>query len=431
MESKYFFILMFLCPIWSMGQAPEENPSSQFPVNTNPTSFVTTSPGAAPDPCLDPPTPPTRPGLFLLDGDFENFGTSDAATCDVESNCFLTHPTATLQDNCISTLWKVSHGTPEVCTDNGNYQIHLWSGDWSGNGDLEGEGIFYDCVLDRCENYEISLKLKTSGPVKKIYFYLVDGIQHKEPDANIQVPESSFFDVPSNFNRIQLIHEIDNFDTPDGNWDEITLPVFSPIFHNMKFWIYPLDDKLNASNGPDLLFVDDVTDGLPGSVSTCDSIINYTTNPVPETTKGLEINASGSVSINSGQNVEFIAGSQILIQPGATINSGAEFCARIVPCVSANNCNVGLPTFQGLKSTQRQDPVIYPNPMQNTVSVQLENIEKFSIRLLDKWNREIPVTYETITSGSIQISLKGMSPGIYYLKLSSSGKVIVERIIIK
>lgn len=437
MKSKCFLILLLLWSAWSNGQTPQKTEkrvqATQFPINPNPVFFETSSVEIlSPDFCLDPPIPPTRPGLFQLDGDFENFGTSNGSSCQVETDCFMTHTTASLQDNCISTLWKVSHGTPEICISDGNHQIHLWSGDWSGNGDLEGEGIFYDCVLDRCQNYEISLKLKSSGPIKKIYFYLVDGIQHKERDANTFEPESSFYDIPSGFNNIQLIHEIDNFNTPNGNWDKVTLPIFSPLFTNMKFWIYPLDDKLNASDGPDLLFIDEVTDGLPGSAGTCEGLVNYNANPIPEITKALEIRASGSVSINIGENVEFAAGNEIALLPGITINNGADFFAHIVPCVTGNNCDILLPTSGNLRSVNNKEvAIIYPNPAQNSINIKVENPEQYEIQLLDGWNKEVPIDYEIIESGLIQISRKGLNPGIYYLRLSSPEDVIVERIILE
>ncbi|MEM6817013.1 MAG: hypothetical protein AAF600_21915, partial [Bacteroidota bacterium] len=97
-----------------------------------------------------------------------------------------------------------------------NHFMHIWSGNWTNDSDFEGEGLFYDCELFACRNYDISLSLSSTSTIDKIYFYIAKGLRHKEKDGNEWNPESSFYKVPSVANAY-LAHSITN-------------PSFQPIF---------------------------------------------------------------------------------------------------------------------------------------------------------------------------------------------------------
>ncbi len=437
--------LVVLMTIDGLGQA---NPLRQIGIQKMPKTFQSTKeyahdfvPGSevfVEDPCIAPITPPVRDGLFQLYGDFELFGSSWASTCTViQDECNVTHPVATLQENCAVTSWKVSHGTPEICVDaEGNHKIHLWSGDWGGDGDVEGEGVFFNCGLNRCNNYEFTMKLSSFGTIDKVYFFLVPNPVHRELDGTQYdlIENNPFYHIP-NYSDLQLIDVIENFNSPTPV--EHKLPVFSPFRNNAKLWIYPFDRDVLTSAGIDLLFIDDVTDGKPGSISTCEGNISYTTT-VPSFTKANRITAQGSVTINSPSSVEFVAGREIFLKPNFHARQGSEFIARILPCVTSSVCpavpvvRVNSETMLPLPSEMDVDQgvTIYPNPAARRITIRLDRdigpVE--AIEIVDPFQQTTRFPAQLDPNQEIHLDLQGFKIGVYHVRIITPNEVIVKRI---
>lgn len=385
-----------------------------------------------------------KPGMFIFDGDFEGFINSSHGVDKVcvSTDYTKTHEIATLQDNtCLPSTWKASHGTPELGINNGNHFLHIWSGNWTNDGDFEGEGVFFDCPLLFCAYYSISLKLSSKGSIDKVYFYLASGIQNKVKDGNEFNAESAFYKVPS-VTSSQLLYTITNFNSGSGNWVNIDIPVFKPNSPDMKLWIFTEDSNVNvgaAGQSPDLLFIDNVNDGILGSSTTCSGSINYNNSgiTVPNTTKALDITASVPVSQNGA--TEFIAGSFISLQSGFI--AGANFKASIIKCANSNNCPSILPynlTASGSETEAKieaeGDVTVYPNPaanhifIGNLVNEEIKSVTLFSLVTGQEFKFDNIIDQEGVTKVELGSELQ---KGISILKISTDKKTYYKKIVVE
>lgn len=395
--------------------------------------------------CRGYPTTPFMPGMFQYDGDLESFATASHGTTTqcVATIYTITHQMAPFQDNtCTSSAWKVSHGTPELGTNQSNHFMHIWSGNWTTDSDFEGEGLFYDCELIACANYNISLRLSSTATISKIYFYIASGLQHKAKDGNEWYPESSFYKVP-NVTSAYLIHSITNFNSGDNNWINISLPSFAPPDFGMKLWVFSEDSKTNVSQlGADLLFIDDVTDGLLGSSSTCAGNINYSNGSIPSFSKANTIIASVGATLGS---TEFVGGSTVTLSPGFYTASNSIFHARIIPCTTGNNCPVGCSTCRTSRGGTPIEEVtevknqefytlnIYPNPSNGKITLDKPIGEKvISVYLIEQaTGREVGFSQYEDLDRSIKFTMKAFSSGAFIFFLRTEKQTYINRIIIE
>ncbi|MGC3946366.1 MAG: T9SS type A sorting domain-containing protein [Chryseolinea sp.] len=396
------------------------------------------------DPCAGSPwnaSNPDRAGRFIAEGDFELFAGSLVG--NTPGSCVVTDLTAThavqslQQSGCYVSKWKVSHGTPEVCVQpvefsQDNRFLHIWSGDWSGDGTIEGEGIFYDCALNSCGFYEISLLLKSTAPIKKILFYAASGLVHRPKDGTEATSgEVPFYDKP-NIPNAQQIAVINNFNSQ--NWVRITLPVFRPNGPDMKFWMYTEDDKFDiVHNGVDLLFIDEVTDGTFGSNATCSKNMVYATNSVvPQIVRGISITAP--VTITPAKYTDFGASSFIKLTPGFNALSGSNFYAHIVPCSSGSNCPAPPPNTLVAPDESAQSKLnleVYPNPAVKSINVEKkgETIKEMKI-YRESDGQEVGFSHYTETKDAIEAGLENLQPGTYILMIRTSAGTQSSRIVL-
>ncbi len=401
--------------------------------------------------CPGPSSVPYTPGMFQFDGDLEPFANSShgvdcpssPCTFCVSSDFSKTHALASLQDNaCHNSLWKVSHGTPEIGINQNNHFMHIWSGDWESDGDFEGEGVFYDCELQACLTYQISLRLSSTALIKKINFYIASGLQHKIKDGNQWTPESSFYKVPSVTNAY-LVHTITDFNSGSNNWINVTIPVFVVPDVGMKLWIFTEDDNKIKTTGVDLLFIDDVTDGFPGSSSTCTGNINYTVSPIPAFTKANLISASVATTLSS---TEFAGGANIKLSPGFRTAVNSNFYAHIIPCTTVNNCPTGCVicrTSDGGAMVQKEEMVqikdqyfyklnLHPNPTNGELFIDKPMSEKVvSIHLIEEsTGREVGFTnYEDLDT-SIKFRVDHSVKGVFIFYLKTEKQTYAVRVVV-
>jgi hypothetical protein len=460
MPVKTFFVTLFVaithCGIAQVLQ--DSTDYSSYPLSENPVPGPLLHPGFAGNPCAGSTTSssnPFQPGMFRLDGDFENFRGSSHGTNEVcvSTDFTNTHEVATLQDaSCSTSLWRVSHGTPEVgfniaegspfIFNRGNHFIHLWAGDWDGNNDFEGEGIFYDCSFLACEYYKISLRLSSTGLIKKVFFYLAEGLVHKSSTSDQFKPESDFYNVPA-VAHAQLLHTITNFNST--SWVDVQLPGFMMQQTGLKLWIYTEDDNKRKNSGIDLLFIDALTDGLPGSSSTCDGIVTITNGTAPSFVKGLTITASGSSTTAPNSFTEFQAGSSITLLPNFHTGPNASFNAHIVPCVSANNCpselyvrkavhNEGQPdnAISDEHTAEKLSIVIFPNPAQENFTLKLSEPAKVvaPVLIYDVTGRVVRKEAFQVGESEKTISADTFTSGLYRITVNSNGTLVSQKVII-
>jgi len=70
----------------------------------------------------------------------------------------------------------------------------------------------------------------------------------------------------------------------------------------------------------------------------------------------------------------------------------------------------------------------YPNPVNDILIVQLQNIKIENVILLDALGNYLEFTYR-IDKDKINIDLKSFAPGIYFIRLNSDGKMLSQKII--
>ena len=185
-----------------------------------------------------------------------------------------------------------------------------------------------------------------------------------------------------------------------------------------------------------------------------DNDVMFTSSDMPNTQYAdviakQKITTSGTVNVNSGNTLSMRARNSIVLQPGFSIQAGAEFSAGIEDIDDCEECaaNVSIETVQDV-------PEEY-----DEIAVQIENKSDFSYRVFpDSSNKLINITYSLITemplsielvdffgqklktilhkqnqqagNYTLQIPISDFSTGTYFLTISSSNQTRTEKIII-
>ena len=162
-----------------------------------------------------------------------------------------------------------------------------------------------------------------------------------------------------------------------------------------------------------------------------------------------KLTTSGTVNVNSGNTLSMRARNSIVLQPGFSIQAGAEFSAGIEDIDDCEECaaHVSIETVQDV-------PEEY-----DEIAVQIENKSDFSYRVFpDSSNKLINITYSLITemplsielvdffgqklktilhkhnqqagNYTLQIPISDFSAGTHFLTISSSNQTRIEKIII-
>jgi hypothetical protein len=81
----------------------------------------------------------------------------------------------------------------------------------------------------------------------------------------------------------------------------------------------------------------------------------------------------------------------------------------------------------GIEETENvlTDFFIYPNPVSNTLHVQLDNLQRAQIKILTVWGGEL--LQETIYSGDNAIDLAEIKDGIYFVTIISGERQLNNR----
>ncbi|MEM1324452.1 MAG: S8 family serine peptidase [Bacteroidota bacterium] len=178
---------------------------------------------------------------------------------------------------------------------------------------------------------------------------------------------------------------------------------------------------------------DSVCDDVDLCVGVNDLPLNLTTDPPASETQTTITSITSNVSINSGINVTYEAGSFILLSAGFSVASGATFNAVIQGCPPPNSQEIE--TRQEV-IVDELSMTVYPNPMSESVTIDYELIEAQTtqIVLLDLQGRVIRTIQpsERQVAGQYRINWSAPSElsGLYFVYFRTEDEVRVEKLMI-
>ena len=186
-----------------------------------------------------------------------------------------------------------------------------------------------------------------------------------------------------------------------------------------------------------------------------DNNVTFTSSDMPNTLYAdviakQNITTSGTVNVNNGNTLSMRAGNSIVLQPGFTVQTGAEFSADIEDVDDCEECasNVSDVTVQNVseeydESTEFQiegKPVfsykVFPNSSNKCINITYSiNTEiPLSIELVDLFGKKIktvlPKQKQQVGNYTLQIPISDFPIGTYFLTISSSKQTITKKIII-
>lgn len=192
----------------------------------------------------------------------------------------------------------------------------------------------------------------------------------------------------------------------------------------------PISLYLTVSNLPDpLVAIGDMT--VLSGETTCFNALHT-----------LSFAGNGSeFIIQSGANVEAIAGQRILLYDGVWIHPGANFHAWITtggefcinpPALLANEDYASLEQ-DGYLINSLSDPdfMVYPNPATNRITIEWFGSEPPLNVYYELFDMKGHLVYISEQNGSHfhNLELSGLRPGIYILKVLNNNKVSIKKII--
>lgn len=144
---------------------------------------------------------------------------------------------------------------------------------------------------------------------------------------------------------------------------------------------------------------------------------------------------TGPYSLQSGSNVEFIAGDIIYLQDGFDAIEGTDFHAMIQtvstnpPCSSFYRTSASIVNEKVKSESAVRNSLftVYPNPGTGDFTASIKNANAFNLKVCDVFGRTI-VQNENQNSKSA-IDLSGQPAGIYYFTATENGKQYVEKVI--
>jgi hypothetical protein len=151
--------------------------------------------------------------------------------------------------------------------------------------------------------------------------------------------------------------------------------------------------------------------------------------------------------VNIMGNYKFTAGTNIIFKPGFKVFAGYPFIASIhsplldcgyvaknYPLNSESETVAGEETaiedflFADDISVGNNGLMVYPNPSQGKVTIQLNESEVFTVQILNM-NGSLIYSQE-VTSGSTEVETEGFNQGMYLVKVSTGNEVFIRRLTI-
>jgi hypothetical protein len=142
--------------------------------------------------------------------------------------------------------------------------------------------------------------------------------------------------------------------------------------------------------------------------------------------------SSTSMTIPSGKNVSFIAGTSVIMKPGFHANQSSTFLAKI----EANPCNdpkVSMPEAEQIVQKEKiSDVRVYPNPSNGIFNIDIIGIDKENVSvIIQDMSGALVLKQENLSGNLFTIDMTRNSKGIYFVNVFIGNKQFVGKIIIQ
>ena len=354
----------------------------------------------------------------IPNGDFETFNTGLCTPSQVQ----ITDATAPFQEGCVSD-WYASHGTPQIVEEDGNKYALMWAGDFfnaqnCSYNQVDGtEGIMMRCKFLRGERLTIAMDIKiatnssSSDPssMQSVRAY----IANMSPTTEVHYCPGStpLYELPWVPDK-EIVMNLNN--VTYSSWTTVSF-TFQPTADYDWLWILPTDPEKAR-----VLLVDNVR------LVTCIENQTYTNNSnLPALTKRSDfIRAYNNVDVLNGQNVQFIAGKYIELNPGFEVKPGGVFTACIIDDCDRLSCGGEFPgkqedpSISQLENLKSQIPTVYPNP--STGIFEMDNPQGLTVAydILSLDGRQIQ--HGNSDGSKAIIDLQDQPKGLYFVRWSTS-----------
>ncbi|MEM7373836.1 MAG: T9SS type A sorting domain-containing protein [Bacteroidota bacterium] len=297
-----------------------------------------------------------------------------------------------------------------------------------------------------------SISFPTSTKVKlKIYDYFtglqVNNVYWRNEDYTLEStenPGAQFKDFQPSNPVVRRSHQRGDFYLyhNQDTWEkDLIFPASAPNIYIIEFTIedYPSPKEYSDVLAYDqhvqsfpLLIGDCTCSNLPASIVFPSPDAFPPVNPLVRATQTIE--ASGSVTISSGQHYLFQAGNEVRLQDGFHAQAGSDFRAYIAPCVPEDN---PVHSRQAAPSSQSTNPTlvhalnlqVLPNPVMNHALVRMdleqETTDPSSVRMKLVNNQgqvlNMPILQSKWSGRSLEkkIDLHALPAGLYWLSVQT------------
>lgn len=136
-------------------------------------------------------------------------------------------------------------------------------------------------------------------------------------------------------------------------------------------------------------------------------------------------------TVQSGEDVQFLAENAVLMEPGFQANAGSIFLASIEDCPPALQEEhtaefLFIATAETEAYKNKMGISIYPNPVHSQVRINLHKFEQGQLQVLDGTGK---VVIDRTIFDDTQIDLSQLHAGIYFLQVrAATGKVFTRKV---
>ena len=183
-----------------------------------------------------------------------------------------------------------------------------------------------------------------------------------------------------------------------------------------------------------------------------DSNITFTSSDMPNTQYAdviakQNITTSGTVDTNSGNTLKMRAGNSIILQPGFSVQAGAEFSASIENIDDCEECASKIMVqnvpeeYDDMEELQTENKsdfsyTVFPDSSNEFINItySLDTEKSFSIELVDLFGKRIKTVFskqnQQAGDYTLKIPVSDFSTGTYFMTISSADQTKTEKIII-
>ncbi len=162
---------------------------------------------------------------------------------------------------------------------------------------------------------------------------------------------------------------------------------------------------------------------ISGADTVCESDSLLLTSPIPG---GLWSADNGNVTISSSGLVIGVVAGTSLISYTVTNSCGTVAATHLITILPASTCINGIG-----KIAEGEEIYVYPNPNSGVfkLGVNYHPGSKGILQITDVLGKQVAAPIN-ITTGEMEINIKGISPGVYLIKVDIEGRILHQKMII-